>query len=212
MPIRVGVIEDHPLVLRAVVQDLSAQDDIRVVGTAMHGAELHRLVRETSPDVIILDLGFAGEFEPVGAVKALRQTHPHVQILVLTAYESAVWMRELFTAGVRGYVLKSDDLSLRLPEGVRTVYRGGRFYSLGVTEKLSTCEDAALLTGQEVTVLRQLARGFSNACIGRELGLAENTVRNYCSSIYAKLGVLVDDDVNPRMAAVNKARDLGLLQ
>jgi len=199
--------------LQAVVRDLEAHEDIEVVGTAAHGAELHRLVRETFPDVVILDLGFAGGFEPVGAVRALRQTHPRVQVLVLTAYDNAVWVRELLAAGVRGYVLKSDDLSLRLPEGVRAVHRGERFYSPGVMERiLSSREDAAFLSGQEFTVLHLMARGLSNVCIGRELGLAESTVRNYCVSIYAKLGVATDNNVNPRVAAVNKARELGLVQ
>ena len=133
MPIRVAVVEDHPLMLQAVVRDLEAHEDIAVVGTAVHGAELHRLVRECFPDVVILDLGFAGGFEPVGAVRALRQTHPRVQVLVLTAYDNAVWVRELLAAGVRGYVLKSDDLSLRLPEGMRAVHRGERFPPVRLT-------------------------------------------------------------------------------
>jgi len=103
MPIRVAVVEDYPLMLQAVVRDLEAHEDIAVVGTAVHGAELHRLVRETFPDVVILDLGFAaGGFEPVSAVRALRQRHPRVQVLVLTAYDNAVWVRELLAAGVRG--------------------------------------------------------------------------------------------------------------
>lgn len=212
MPIRVAVIEDHPLMLQAVVQDLEADDEICVVGTATHGAELQRLVRETSPDVLILDLGFAtGEFEPITAVKALRRVFPQVHILVLTAYENAVWMRELFAAGVRGYVLKHDDLSLHLPEGVRRVYRGERFYSPAVVERLAACGDVAL-SAQEATILRLMAQGLSNSGIGRELGLAESTVRNYCCAIYAKLGIPADDAVNARVVAVTKAKELGLIQ
>jgi DNA-binding NarL/FixJ family response regulator len=214
VPIRVIVIEDHPLMLKAIVQELDAQDDIQVVGTATHGAELHRLARECSPDVVVLDLGMAeGEFEPITAVTALCQAHPNVQVLVLTGYDDQMLVRELIGAGARGYLLKSDDLSLCLPDGVRTLYRGGRFYSPSVTEKYFASADAAVLTGQQLALLQLAARGLSNARIGQELGLSEKTVRNYFSVIYDKLHVQVDgDNVNPRVTAINKAREMGLLR
>ena len=213
MPIRVVAIEDHPLMLKAILQELNAQPDIHVVETATHGSELYRLLREASPDVIVLDLGMStGGFEPITAVKAVRQTHPNVQILVLTGYDDGVWMRELIAAGARGYVFKSDDLSLNLPEGVREVYQGRRFYSPAVLDKLLTHDDASLLTGQDLVLLRMSSQGFTNVHIGQELGLSERTIRNRFSAIYRKLGIEADNDINPRMAAVNVARDLGLLE
>jgi len=213
MPIRVVVIEDHPLMLKAIVGELETQDDVRVVGTATHGSELHRLARELSPDVVVLDLGMSeGPFEPVTAVASLRQSCPNVQVLVLTGYDDSILVRELISAGARGYVLKSDDLSLCLPDGVRALHAGGRFYSPSVTDKYFAAEDAALLTSQELGLLQLAARGLSNARIGQEIGLAEKTVRNYFSAIYAKLQIPVEDEsVNPRVAAINKARELGLL-
>ena len=212
MPIQVVAIEDHPLMLKAILQELEAQPDIQVVGTATHGAELHRLVRQKSPDVVVLDLGMStGEFEPIAAVKALRQTHPDVQILVLTGYDDGVWVRELISAGAKGYVLKNDDLSLCLPKGIRAVHRGERFYSPAVTEKYIAYENAAFLTGQELAVLKLGAQSLSSARIGQAMGLSGKTVRNYFSSIYDKLGIETDKGINPRMAAISRARDLGLL-
>ena len=212
MPIRVVAIEDHPLMLKAIMQELEAHSDIQVVGQAMHGTALFRLVSQTSPDVVILDLGMSsgGAFEPITAVNALRQTHPQVEILVLTGYSDGLWVRELIAAGARGYVLKSDDLSLCLPEAVRTVYRGERFYSPAVTEKYFEGEDA-ILSAQELTALQLVAEGLSNSQIGRELGLSEKTVRNNLSTIYGKLGIRADKGVNSRVAAINKAREFGLL-
>ena len=213
MSIRVVAVEDHPLMLKAILQELDAQHDIQVVGKATHGSQLRRLVRETSPDVIVLDLGMTtGTFEPLTAVKALRQTHPNVQILVLTGYDDATWVRELIAAGVRGYVLKSDDLSLYLPEGIRKVHSGSRFYSPAVTDKYFAHENAIPLSAQELALLKLAAKGFSNAQIGQELGLAEKTVRNYFSNIYSKLGFQVNKSVNPRVTAINKARESGLLR
>lgn len=212
MPIRVAVIEDHPLVLKAVVRELEGLDDVKVVGTAAHGAELQRLVRETSPDVVILDLGMSeGVFEPTTAVKALRQAYPNVKVLVLTGYEDATWARELIAAGVQGYVLKSDDLSLCLPEGVRRVYTGGRFYSPLATERYFSAGGGDLLGDQELVLLNLAAQGLSNARIGQELGLSAKTVRNYFTGVYHKLGIDAEAGINPRVAAINKARELGLL-
>jgi DNA-binding NarL/FixJ family response regulator len=212
MPIRVIAIEDHPLMLKAVVRELEAQDDIQVVGTATHGSELHRLVRETSPDVVILDLGMSeGEFEPITAVRTLHEMSPQVQVMVLTGYDDATLVQELIAVGARGYVLKSDDLSLCLPEGVRTLHAGQIFYSPSVTEKYFARQGIISLTDQELAVLRLAASGLSNTGIGHELGLTEKTVRNYFSAIYGKLGIEADKEVNVRVAAINKARQLGLL-
>ncbi len=199
--------------LKAVLRELCDQADIQVVGTATHGSELQRLVSETSPDVVILDLGMStGSFEPIAAVRATCQAYPNVQIMVLTGYEDKVWVRELITAGVRGYVLKSDDLSLCLPEGIRQIHRGSRFYSPTVTDKYFAYEDiASSLTAQELQVLRLAAQGLSNAHIGKELGLAEKTIRNYFSSLYSKLNIQADKNVNPRVSVINVARELGLL-
>jgi DNA-binding NarL/FixJ family response regulator len=212
MPIRVAIIEDHPLMLKAIVRELSDQADLLVVGTAPHGSELHRLVSETSPDVVVLDLGMStGKFDPISAVKAVRQAYPDVQIMVLTGYEDKLWVRELIAAGVRGYVLKSDDLSLCLPQGIRQVHRGSRFYSPTVTDKYFAYQDIASdLTAQELEILRLAAQGLSNAQIGQELGLAEKTVRNYFSSLYSKLNIQADKNVNPRVSVINVARELGL--
>lgn len=211
MPIRVVVIEDHPLMLKAVAQELETHPDIQVVGTAEHGSELHRLVREASPDVVVLDLGMStGSFEPVSAVQTLLHTYPDVQVLVLTGYDDGVWIRELIASGVRGYVLKSDDLSLYLAEGVRAVFRGERFYSRTAAEKYKGQDPA--FSAQELAILKLVAKGFSNSRIGRELGLAEKTVRNIVSKIYSKLGVKANRDLNPRAAAIARAQDLGLLE
>ncbi len=198
--------------LKAIEQELSAHSDIQIVGTATHGNELHRLVRKSSPDVVILDLSMSSSpFEPITAIEAIRQTHPTVEFLVLTGYADGLWTRELIAAGARGYVLKSDDLSLCLPEGVRAVFRHERFYSPAVTEKYFLVKDTNLST-HDLTVLRLVAQGFSNNRIGQELSLSEKTVRNQLSGIYGKLGIQADTDINQRMTAINKVRDLGLLE
>ena len=214
MPIRVVVIEDHPLMMKAVLDELASQAGIQVVGTADHGAELARLVRDASPDVVILDLGMTGEnFEPISAVRSLLQEHPNVRILVLTGYDDEVYIRQLVDAGAYGYVLKSDNLSLMLPRGVRRLYEGKRFYSEDVVDKLFARQkgEATVLSEQELIVIRLVSGGHTNLSIAQSMNVSEKRVRNLLSNIYSKFGLRETEAINIRIAAINKARDLGLL-
>jgi DNA-binding NarL/FixJ family response regulator len=211
--IKVLVIEDHHLMLQAVVDQLESEADIEIVGTSNKGSKVHQLVRAVAPDVVVLDLGMSSEvFEPISAVRQLRQDHPYVQILVLTGYDDPVYMREITKAGARGYLLKSDDLSINLPQAVRAVYRGQHHYSSAVVDKLLSGEgEQHDFTNQELTVIRLLAKGLVNEKIGEALGVSERRVRNILTSVYAKMRIKDEEGVNIRVAAILKAREMGLL-
>ncbi|MFN2305181.1 MAG: response regulator [Anaerolineales bacterium] len=211
--IKVIVIEDHYLMLKAVVGQLESEPDIEIVGTSNKGSEVHQLVRALSPDVVVLDLGMSNEiFEPISAVRQLRRNHPNIQILVLTGYDDELYIREITKAGARGYLLKSDDFSLNLPKAVRAVYRGEPHYSSAVIDKLLAGDEAQHdFTEQELTVIRLLAKGLVNEKIGAALGISERRVRNILTGVYAKMGIQDEEGVNPRVAAVLKASELRLL-
>jgi NarL family two-component system response regulator LiaR len=214
MPIRVVVVEDHPLMLKAIVDVLSSHPGIQIVGKAEHGSELPRLVRDTTPDVVILDLGMStGNFEPITAVRSLLLEYPNLHILVLTGYDDEIYIHQIIEAGAHGYVLKSDDLSLLLPEGVEKVYAGKRFYSDSVMEILFSKQmgEASILTQRELSAVRLASTGLANASIALALNISEKRVRNLMTSVYSKLGIHEGDVKNVRVAAINKARELGLL-
>lgn len=215
MSIRVAVVEDHPLVSKAIVDVLtSPSGNIQVVGTTNQGTELSRLVRETAPDVVILDLGMStGKFEPVTAIRSLLAEHPSVRILVLTGYDDDVMVRAVVNAGAHGYVLKSDDLSLMLPTGVEKVYLGKRFYSEDIVDKIfpPQLDREVKLSEQELAMIRLVSEGLSNFGIAEAMQISEKRVRNVLSTIYAKLDIPESGEINPRIAAINRARNLGLL-
>jgi len=211
--IKVLVIEDHHLMLQAVVDQLESEADIEIVGTSNKGSKVHQLVRAVAPDVVVLDLGMSSEvFEPISAVRQLRQDHPYVQILVLTGYDDPVYMREITKDGARGYLLKSDDLSINLPQAVRAVYGGQHHYSSAVVDKLLSGEgEQHDFTNQELTVIRLLAKGLVNEKIGEALGVSERRVRNILTSVYAKMRIQDEEGVNIRVTAILKAKEMGLL-
>lgn len=163
MPIRVIAIEDHPLMLKAIRDELSNDPEIQLVGELSHGSELAKMVYEKNPDVLILDLSLSGEaFEPLTAVRDLTNIHPNLRILVLTGFDDPQLMRSLIDAGANGYILKSDNLSMQLPMAVKIVYAGGTFYSDQVMKKLATVVDQQPLNDQELSTLRLVAQGLTN--------------------------------------------------
>jgi DNA-binding NarL/FixJ family response regulator len=211
--IRVVAIDDHELILKAVSDELSTQPDIELVGTADHGYLLHDLVREKSPDVVILDLGMTGEvFDPISAVKTLQQEHPEVRVLILTGYIEPAYIQYLVDAGVMGYIFKNDKFSGSLSQAIRTIYSGKQFFSPSVLDIMfGKGREIPKLTMQELQVLRLVTEGLQNNRIGETLGVSEKRVKNILTDIYQKLGIEEDGDINMRVSLINKVRELGLL-
>jgi DNA-binding NarL/FixJ family response regulator len=196
-------MDDHPLMLRIVRQELARETDLHVIWDTSDANQMFQLINQDMPEVLILDLGFTGQaFEPVSAVRDIRARFPQLAILILTAYDDPVWIEELMQAGVQGYVVKSDDLTLRLAQAVRTVAQGRTFLSPSAISQLTQSRQRHTLTVQERSILRLAAQGQSNPEIAETLGIANGTVRNHLSNVYAKLGV------QNREAAVRAAQNL----
>jgi DNA-binding NarL/FixJ family response regulator len=192
--ITVVLADDHPLVRAGMRTTLSAQSDIALVGEAADGFEAQHLCRELQPDVLLLDLNMPGP-RPVDTVAALRQLCPSVKVLILTAYDDDAYIRGLVGAGVAGYVLK-DEAPETVVVAIRAVMQGGTWFSRPVIAKLAnrvTGTEATphipALTDRERQLLQMIAQGWDNVRIATELNLAEQTVRNYISRLYEKMGV-----------------------
>ena len=205
-PIRVLVVDDHPVVRAGIAGLLATEADLEVVGEAADGAEAVRRVAELTPDVVLMDLRMP-VLDGAGATEAIRAAHPRVHVLVLTTYESDGDILRAVEAGATGYLLKDtprDDLVA----GVRAAARGETVLAPSVARRLVhqvRGGPAERLTPREVEVLAGVARGLSNAGIGRELFIGEATVKTHLLRVFAKLGV---DD---RTRAVTVALERGLL-
>jgi len=162
--------------------------------------------------VAIVDLGMpADSFDPISSVRTIHEQFPNVKILILTGYDEGLWVRELIKAGASGYMLKSDDFSLSIPQAIRALYRGGKFFSPGIADNLLDNSLDNKLTERELSVLYLLSQGLSTEAIASNLGVSEKRVRNLLVSICDKLDVDRSEDVSLRIAAINKARKLGLI-
>lgn len=202
--IRIVLADDHPLIRSGLRARLEAEPDFVVVGEAADGNEVQHVCRDREFDVLVLDLHMPGP-PATATVRLVREYHPGVRVLVLTAYDDDAYVRGMLAAGVAGYVLK-DEAPDALVQAVRLVARGGTSFSQSVvgvlTHSTRTAEAASpTLSEREQELLDLLTRGWDNARLAQELRLGEQTVRNYLSRLYSKLGV------RTRSEAIVWARD-----
>jgi len=201
--IRVALADDHPLILKIVRQELARAGDVSIVWESGAVNDLLTLITRQMPDVLMLDLSFSGHpFDPSAFVRDLKTRFPKIHVLILTAYDDPVWIDELLSVGVSGYIVKSDDFSLRLVDAVRAVAQGRTFLSTTAVMGLMAARRHYTLTDRERAILRLATQGHANVEIAGTLGISHGTVRNHLSNIYAKLGV------DNRDAAVRAAEGL----
>ncbi|HWD79241.1 MAG TPA: response regulator transcription factor [Kribbella sp.] len=207
--IRVLVVDDHPVVRSGLSGMLSVTEDITVVGEAGDGLEALALVDSTSPDVVLMDLRMP-RMDGVAATGAIVASHPSTRVLVLTTYDTDTDILHAVEAGAAGYLLK-DTPHADLLNGIRAAARGETVLAPPVAARLMSrlrtpaAPAAAQPSPRELEVLAAVARGLSNAEIGRELFIGEATVKTHLQRLFAKL------DVDDRTRAVTVAIERGLL-
>jgi DNA-binding NarL/FixJ family response regulator len=209
-PIRVAVVEDHPLFRDGLVALLTDIDTVEVVGQAATGEQADELVAAVEPDVVLMDLHLPG-ISGVETTARITARQPHTAVLALTMLEDDASVLAAMQAGARGYLLKeaTPDEIVRAVEGVasrQAVFGGAvaRRVLAVLTDHNKRFRPLPDLTEREVEVLGLMARGLTNAAIAERLYLSGKTVRNHVSNIFTKLGV------SDRAAAVARARDVGL--
>ncbi len=203
--VRVLVADDHPVVRSGLVGMLTVEPDVEVVGEAADGAAAVEAARALRPDLVLMDLRMP-VLDGAAATARIVAELPGVRVLVLTTYETDADILRAVEAGATGYLLK-DTPRDQLVAGVRGAARGESALSPSVASRLvqQMRGEAERLTPRELEVLAGVARGLSNAAIGRELYITEATVKTHLLRSFAKLGV---DD---RTRAVTVAMQRGLL-
>jgi DNA-binding NarL/FixJ family response regulator len=205
-PIRVLVVDDHPVVRSGLVGMLDAEPDVEIVGEAGDGEEALVRVAALRPDVVLMDLRMP-RLDGAGATARIVAEHPASRVLVLTTYDTDADIVRAVEAGATGYLLK-DTPRVQLLEAVRSAARGETVLAPSVAGRLLSrmrAPQTETLTPREVQVLAGVAQGLTNAEIGRQLIIGEATVKTHLLRAFAKLGV---DD---RTRAVTVAMERGLL-
>ena len=200
-PIRLLVVDDHPVVRQGLRTFLETRSDFEVVGEAGDGETAMAEAARLRPDVILMDLVMPG-VDGLEAIGRIRAADPAARILVLTSFASADQVLPALRAGAAGYLLK-DAAPAEVEAAIRAVHRGEGLLDPAVTATVlaevarpgaasppsapAVGRGLASLTPREREVLGLLGRGMTNAAIARELFVAEKTVKTHVSSILAKL-------------------------
>jgi DNA-binding NarL/FixJ family response regulator len=190
-PIRVLVVDDHPIFLDGLRAALRA-DDVTVVAEATTAAEAIQAATELAPDLVLMDLQLPGG--GLDATRAILAASPDIRVVVLTMSEDQRTVSAAVKAGAVGYLVKGVDRATLLA-AVRAAAGGNAVFGAGVAA--SVLQDMAeprqdgfpQLTAREREVLGLLGEGLTNAAIGRRLVLSPKTVRNHVSNVLSKLGV-----------------------
>ena len=205
-PIRLLIVDDHPVVRDGLRGMLAGDPDLEVVGEAEDGAEALRLVASLQPDVVLMDLRMPG-MGGAAAIRQLAEQGSEARVLVLTTYDSDSDVVPALEAGATGYLLK-DAPREQLVRAIRAAARDEAVLAPSVATRLvsqlrAPAQDA--LSEREREVLTLIAQGETNRGAAARLFISEATVKTHLLHIYAKL------DVNDRAAAVAAGYERGLL-
>ena len=195
MTIRVFLLDDHEVVRRGLAELLGLETDLEVVGEAGSAAEALHRIPAARPDVAVLDVRLP-DGTGVEVCREVRSSMPDVRCLMLTSYADDEALFDAIMAGASGYVLK-DIRGNDLVEAIRAVASGKSLLDPVATQRVlerlrdgqKTDDRLDALTDQERRILDLIGEGLTNRQIGERMHLAEKTVKNYVSSLLAKLGM-----------------------
>lgn len=214
--IRILLADDHALMRRGIRDLLQSDSEIDIVGEAGDGREAVQLADRLKPDVMIMDLAMP-ELNGLDAIRQIRKDAPEVELLVFSMHDSEELIREVFAAGARGYVLKSD-VAVYLIEAVKSLARHKPFFTPRISEAIlnslvsgaghGTVEPPRTgpLSAREREILQLLAENKSNKDIAKTLGISVRTVETHRRSVMQKL------DANSIVELVHYAIRNGIVQ
>lgn len=195
---KILLADDHDVVRRGLREELSQHDGWEICGEARNGREAVKIALKLSPDVAVIDLSMP-ELNGLEATRQIRRERPHTEVLIFTMHETEQLIREVLSAGARGYVLKSDA-GRHLTNAVEALSHRKPFFTARVSEALLDAflksaakpdEDSVFhtLTDREREIVQMLAEGRSNKEIATRLSISVKTVETHRATVMRKLNI-----------------------
>jgi DNA-binding NarL/FixJ family response regulator len=198
--IRLAIADDHPIVREGLRRIVSEDPGLSVAGEAAAAPELFRVLASVSVDVVLLDVSMPGATF-IETLRTIREQHPTVKVLVLSAYPEDQWALRALQSGAAGYLTK-DHSPEQLVEAIRRVARGRRYVSESMAERLAgmtlegkTRAPHEALSDREFEVLRALGSGMMVKDVALQLKLSAKTVSTYRARLLEKMGLASKADL-----------------
>lgn len=185
-PIRVLVVDDHPMVRDGVSASIRGQTDMELCGEAETAKAATELFTKLRPDITLMDLRLP-DSSGVNAIVQIRKDFPAARIIVLTTYQGDVQALRALRAGASGYLLKTS-LRRELLDTIRAVHRGLKVIPPDIATAMAMYVSNDELSKRELEILRQVAAGLPNKLIAERLSISPDTVKSHIANILAKLG------------------------
>ncbi|HEY7126777.1 MAG TPA: response regulator transcription factor [Ktedonobacterales bacterium] len=196
-PIRILVVDDHPVVRQGLRSLLSGHPDLQIVAETAHAQEALAAARQESPDVVLLDIRLPGA-TGVEVARQLQRDFPEMRIIMLTSYDDDEYLIGAMQAGAQAYLLKSVS-DETLVWTIRAVHRGERLISPQLLDRMlrqfaqvrnHQIQQETGLSDQDLQVLQRVVAGASNNEIARELGWSKASIKRKVQHIFDQLGVM----------------------
>ncbi len=192
-PIRVMIVDDHAVVRTGLTAFIRSYKDLELAGGARSGEEAVKLCAAVRPDVVLMDLVMPG-MDGAAATQAIRQSYPHIQVVVLTTFKEEELVQKALGAGAIGYLLK-DVQADELAEAIRLAHAGQSTLCREATQALIHAASQSPqpdydLSERERDVLALMVKGLNNTEIAEQLVISLSTVKHHVSHIFSKLGVI----------------------
>lgn len=193
-------VDDHPLIRQAVRSLLAERDDIVLVGEGGTGDAVLTLMAEHHPDILLLDLSMpqrenqddSAGFRAFPTIEAVRRQWPNTGIIILTQSNVPAFLKTFVELGVAGYILKSDDLSLRLVNAIDSVSQGGIYFSESISQMFRNGGDNTdvALSQRQLEILTYIFRYPDSSGLTRAaaFGITDGTLRSHLTQAYKALG------------------------
>ena len=185
-PIKVLIVDDHPLLREGITMVIGAEVDMVLVGSAATGQQAIDLYTTTNPNLVLMDLRLP-DMSGIDAMTAIREKSPQAKVVILTTFEGDAEVSRALTAGASGYLLKSMPRK-QIVDSIRQVHAGKRRIASAVAANLVEHLGQESLSQREITILKRVAEGDRNKEIAARLSLSEETVKSHVKNILEKLG------------------------
>lgn len=209
MTIRTMLIEDRPLMRKAIFGILAQHSDITAEAIAGTDEDSLETLRMAQPDVIVLSAQMPN---PFAAIVRLKKACPEAKMLALVDHHRSHLIRFFVKAGIQACLFDTDEDTLDLETTIRAIAGDGIDHSYGAMKQYFNAPPEVNLTHRDLAIVLMVAQGYQNDFIAEQLGIGKSTVRNALSDIYDKLGLPKNDHTNIRVLATIEVRKLNLLR